>query len=61
METEKRSVGRPRLPDNAKRGPSLTIYFDDDDQRERFGAKAKKHKMPIRKYAESIIKKEADK
>lgn len=49
------------MPDNVKRGPSLTIYFDDEDQRERFGAKAKKHKMPIRKYAESIIKKEADK
>lgn len=61
MEIEKRPVGRPRLPDNVKRGPSLTIYFKDDDQRERFKSKAKKHKMPVRKYAESIIKEKADK
>ena len=58
---DKRPVGRPRDPANENRGPSLTIYFDDDDQRKRFKEKAVKAGMGFREYAESVVKKISDK
>lgn len=61
MSDAKRAPGRPKLEENAHTGPSMTIYFDDEDQRERFKAIAKKNKMHVRRYAESIIKAKADK
>ena len=61
MPLKKRKQGRPRLPENEGKSPSLTIYFDSEEQRERFKGKARKNCMGIREYAESIIKAKADK